>query len=372
MNDNCKKMINAPIYLSPPHLSENELQYIQQAIESNWVAPVGENLDKFEQKICDFTASKYALALNSGTAAIHLALILLGVGKGDTVICPTFTFAATANPIIYQGATPIFVDSETQSWNISPEFCEKAILDSIQKGKKPKAMIIVHLYGNPANLDALIALGKQYEIPIIEDAAEALGATYQEKKVGTLGDLGVFSFNGNKIITTSAGGALIANDKIWMEQALYLATQAKDKTPYYQHSAIGYNYRLSNILAGIGLGQMEVLEDRIKKRRANFEFYKANLTQYTFQEELTAAFSNRWLTCIVGSDTLEELRQALAEEHIESRPLWKPLHTQPIFQSYPYYGERIAVDLFNRGLCLPSGSNLSEADLDKIISVILN
>lgn len=359
------------IYLSPPHLGENESKYIQAAIESNWIAPVGENLDKFEEAICNFTSAKYALALNSGTSAIHLALMLLGVGQGDEVLCSSFTFAATANPIIYQRATPIFIDSEPTTWNISPEFVEKAIKERLRKGKKPKAMLVVHLYGNPAQMDDLIYLSNHYQIPIIEDAAEALGSTYKGKALGTFGQLGVFSFNGNKIITTSAGGALVSNNKDLIEKGLFWATQAKDKAPHYQHSEIGYNYRLSNILAGIGLGQMEVLPDRIQKRRANFEFYKKKLPQFAFQKETTDAFSNRWLSCVLlQNGKYADFHHKFEQANIEVRPLWKPLHLQPIFKDYPFYGETIAEDLFNRGLCLPSGSALQEEDLEQVVALL--
>lgn len=368
------------IYLSSPHMGGGELKYIHQAFEENWIAPLGPNVDGFEEDICRYTGAGYAAALSSGTAAIHLSLILLGVQAGDEVICPTFTFSATVNPIIYQGATPIFVDSGYSSWNICVKETQRTIEHRISKGKKPKAMMIVHLYGQSAKMDELLALADQYDIPIIEDAAEALGGQYKGKMLGTFGRLGILSFNGNKIITTSGGGALLSDDEHLIKKARFLATQARDNAPHYQHSQIGYNYRLSNIAAGIGRGQMEVIADRVKQRRANYEFYKkafADIPAISFSPELESTFSNRWLTCIVvdekqsGGVTRESIRLALAKENIEARPLWKPMHLQPIFEKYPYYGSRhIAEDLFNRGLCLPSGSNLTEEELHIIVKMI--
>jgi dTDP-4-amino-4,6-dideoxygalactose transaminase len=361
------------IYLSPPHLGSQELAYLEATLASNWIAPVGENLLKFEQKIVDFTHTGHCVALNSGTAAIHLALAVLGVGAGDEVICPSFSFAATANPIIYQQATPIFVDSEAQTWNISPDFLEQAIQNRRQKGKNPQAILVVHLYGNPAQMTDIQYLSQKYEIPIIEDSAEALGSTYQNRALGAWGRLGIYSFNGNKIITTSAGGALVSADKSLIEKALHLATQAKDPAPHYQHSSIGYNYRLSNVLAGIGLGQMEVLPERLQQRRKNFEFYQKHLAHLVFAAHLDTDFSsNHWLTCLVLQNYAqrERLRLALWQNEIESRPLWKPLHLQPVFQGFPYFGKSVAEDLFQVGLCLPSGSSLSVNELEKVVEVV--
>jgi pyridoxal phosphate-dependent aminotransferase EpsN len=361
------------IYLSPPHLGTQEMVYLQAAITTNWVAPVGKNLLDFEQAICAFTQAQACVALNSGTAAIHLALAVLGVGVGDEVICPSFTFVATANPIIYQQARPIFVDSEAQTWNISPDLLEQAIRSRRQLGQHVKAMIVVHLYGNPAQMTDIQWISQKYEVPIIEDSAEALGAMYQNRALGTWGKLGIFSFNGNKIITTSAGGALISDDKTLIDRALYLATQAKDPAPHYQHSTIGYNYRLSNVLAGIGIGQMEVLPLRLQQRRKNFEFYQKNLPDRIFVAQMPPdSRGNHWLTCILLDDDAqrERLRLALQAQQIESRPVWKPLHLQPVFAHFPYFGGAIAQDLFARGLCLPSGSNLSSYDLEKIVATI--
>jgi dTDP-4-amino-4,6-dideoxygalactose transaminase len=357
-----------------------ELTYIQQAFEENWIAPLGPNVDGFEEDICRYTGAGYAAALSSGTAAIHLALILLGVKTGDEVICPTFTFSATVNPIVYQGATPIFVDSDYSTWNICVEETKRAIEDRIRKGKKPKALIVVHLYGQSAKMDELMALAAHYEIPVIEDAAEALGAQYQGKMLGTFGKIGILSFNGNKIITTSGGGALLSNDEALVKKARFLATQARDNAPHYQHSQIGYNYRMSNIIAGVGRGQMEVIAQRVAQRRSNFDFYKnafASIHSISFSPELENTISNRWLTCILidetlsGGTTRETIRLALEAYNIEARPLWKPMHLQPVFEKYPYYGsQHVAADLFARGLCLPSGSNLPVEDLTKIAGII--
>ncbi len=363
------------IYLSPPHLEGQEISYIQQAIDQNWVAPVGENLDRFEAHLCDYTGAKRVLALQSGTAAIHLALRLLGVGKGDTVICPTFTFVATLNPILYQGAQPILVDSETQTWNLCPRALEEAILTCKKENQKPKAILVVHLYGQAAQMDEILQISQQYEIPIIEDAAEALGSTYRQQALGTFGKLGVFSFNGNKIITTSGGGALVSQNPSLIERALYLSTQAREQAAHYQHTEIGYNYRMSNILAGIGVGQMEVLAKRVRQRRANFDYYQqvlGDLPGIAFQPELEHTLSNRWLTCILANsfEQRENIRLALAQANIEARPLWKPMHLQPLCQQMPYYGERVAEALFQRGLCLPSGSSLTSADLERICHIV--
>ncbi len=358
----------------------NELKYIHQAFDENWIAPLGPNVDNFEADLCQFTGAKHAAALSSGTAAIHLTLILLGIGPGDEVICPTFTFSATINPILYQGAIPVFVDSGTSTWNICVEETRRAIEDRIAKGKAPKALMIVHLYGQSAKMWQLMALAETYNLPVIEDAAEALGATYEGKALGTFGKFGILSFNGNKIITTSGGGALLSNDQELIEKARFLATQARDPAPHYQHSQVGYNYRMSNVVAGIGRGQMEVLPERVRRRREIFAFYQqafSDIPAISFSPELSDTEGNRWLTCILidekhsGGVTRETIRLALAEDNIEARPLWKPMHLQPVFEKYPYYGaHNVAENLFNRGLCLPSGSNLREEELGRIVRIV--
>jgi dTDP-4-amino-4,6-dideoxygalactose transaminase len=367
------------IWLSSPHMGGKEQEFVKEAFDTNWVAPLGPNVDGFEKDLEQFTGAKHAAALSSGTSAIHLGLIMLGVKAGDYVLCQSFTFSASANPIAYQGAIPVFIDSEKDTWNMSPEYLEQAIIELIAKGQKPKAMIPVHLYGVPAKMEEIMAIAVKYDIPVIEDAAEALGSTLNGKACGTFGYLGVLSFNGNKIITTSGGGALISDDEGLIKQSRFLATQARDSAPHYQHSHIGYNYRMSNILAGIGRGQMLVLKDRVAQRRKNFEFYKVALNGYagiSFLEELPGAFANRWLTCILvdptltGGITREEIRIALEKENIECRPLWKPMHLQPVFADAPFYGDGTSENLFENGLCLPSGSNLSEEDLKFIVSKI--
>jgi dTDP-4-amino-4,6-dideoxygalactose transaminase len=352
-----------------------ELKYVHEAFSTNWIAPLGPNVNAFEDSLQAYLIeNKEIAALSSGTAAIHLALIILGVTSGDEVICQSFTFSASANPILYQGATPVFVDSELETWNICPKQLEIAINDRIKKGKKPKAIIAVHLYGMPYNVTKIKALSVKYDIPVIEDSAEALGSAVNGQKCGTFGDLGVFSFNGNKIITTSGGGALVCNDVATKQQAIFLATQARDEAPHYQHSKIGYNYRLSNVLAGIGRGQLEVLQDRIDKRRANFNYYKKNLKNSSFQflEAPEGYFSNRWLTCILtpSFEMREKIRVHLHTLGIESRPLWKPMHTQPIFMKYPRYVNGVSEKLFEIGLCLPSGSNTTENELDSVVGVL--
>jgi pyridoxal phosphate-dependent aminotransferase EpsN len=368
-----------PIYLSPPHLSGQEYTFIQEALMSNWISTTGPQLATFEKELCALSGAAYAVALNSGTAAIHLALQLVGVQAGDEVLCPTFSFVASTNPILYQGATPVFIDSEPDTWNMCPQALERAVEDRIKTGIKPKALVLVHLYGMPAKLKEILAIAHHYQIPVIEDAAEALGSTYAGKPLGTFGTIGIYSFNGNKIITTSGGGALVTNEAEYAEKALFLASQAKEPAPHYQHSVLGYNYRLSNILAGLGLGQLAVLPERVEQRRANYAYYRqqlAGLEQITFLSEPHPNFSNRWLTCICLAPgqpvTPEQIRLALAAEHIEARPLWKPLHRMPLFQDYRYFGGQVAEDLFTRGLCLPSGSALTLPNLDRIITVIKN
>jgi dTDP-4-amino-4,6-dideoxygalactose transaminase len=365
------------IYLSPPHMGGHELNYVHKAFEDNYIAPSGPNLEGFERELCEKTGASHALAVSSGTAAIHLALKVLGVGAGDEVICSSFTFIASVNPVIYQGATPVFVDSEPDTWNMSAEYLEQAIQDRILKSKKrPKAIILVHLYGMPAKLDEILRIADHYEIPVIEDAAEALGSTYKKKPAGRSGTIGVYSFNGNKIITTSGGGALISDNAAYINRSRYLATQAKDNVPYYQHSEVGYNYRMSNISAGIGRGQLEVLEKRVKQRREAFHFYCdafQKQEEISFVKEPAGHFSNRWLTTIlIDSPTVspEKIRLHLETCNIESRPLWKPMHQQPVFKGLPFYGEKVSEQLFEKGLCLPSGSNLGEDELARIAKEI--
>jgi dTDP-4-amino-4,6-dideoxygalactose transaminase len=370
-------MTDPKIWLSSPHMGGGELKYINEAFASNWVAPLGPNVSGFEEDLEQYVgAGKMIAALSSGTAAIHLALVLLDVRAGDEVICQSFTFSASANPILYQGALPVFVDSEIETWNICPIALEKAIVDRIAKGKKPKAIIAVHLYGMPCKVDEVQSIAQKYGIPLIEDSAEALGSTYKGQKCGTFGHFGVLSFNGNKIITTSGGGALVTPTKELKEKAVFFATQSRDQAPHYQHSEIGYNYRLSNICAGIGRGQMEVLDKHISLRRAMHDFYVSYFKDVAgvtvFTEPSSDYFSNHWLTAIVidpnirGGKTREGLRIALEQKNIECRPLWKPMHLQPIFSDCPYYGEDVAESLFENGLCLPSGSNLVEDDRKRI------
>jgi dTDP-4-amino-4,6-dideoxygalactose transaminase len=353
-----------------------EFDFVREAFETNWIAPLGPHVNGFEADLCAYTGIKHAAALSSGTAALHLGLIELGVGVGDEVICQSFTFSASANPIVYQGATPVFVDSETDTWNMSPVYLRQAIEDRMSKGQKVKAIIPVHLYGIPAKMDEIMAIAAEFYIPVLEDAAEALGSTLHGKGCGTFGEMGVLSFNGNKIITTSGGGALISNDESLISKARFLATQARDNAPHYQHSHIGYNYRMSNVCAGIGRGQMQVLDERVMQRRANYAFYVKSLGDLPgvqFVEDREGSFSNRWLTCILvdpsksGGVSREIIRGALEAENIESRPLWKPMHMQPIFAEAPFYGDGTSERLFDQGLCLPSGSNLTQDDLDRVV-----
>ena len=360
------------IWLSSPHMGGREEDYVKEAFDTNWIAPLGPNVTGFENDIEDYLGNAmYAAALSSGTAAIHLGLKLLGVGKGDEVLCQSFTFSASANPILYLGAKPIFIDSERETWNMSPELLEEAIQDRLQLGKKPKAIIAVHLYGMPYKVEEIHTIAEKYEIPVLEDSAEALGSICHGRKCGTFGEIAVLSFNGNKIITTSGGGALVAKNKSFTDKAVFWATQARDSAAHYQHSEIGYNYRMSNVLAVIGRGQMEVLEDRVSARRSNHQFYFENLqslAEIEFLEEPNGFISNRWLTCVLtpSFEIRERIRLALLAENIESRPLWKPMHLQPIFESYSCFTDGTSKDLFERGLCLPSGSNLSKEDLERI------
>lgn len=372
--------MNSKIWLSSPHMGGNELKYIHEAFDENWVAPLGPNVNGFEADLENFLNSNVKVAaLSAGTAALHLALIECGVEYGDEVICQSMTFSASANPIAYQGAVPIFIDSETETWNMCPKALREAVEDRISKGKKPKAIIVVHLYGMPAKMDEIMAIANEFEIPLIEDAAEALGSTYKRKKCGTFGRFGILSFNGNKIITTSGGGALVCHTQEDKDKAVFLSTQARDEAPHYQHSYIGYNYRMSNICAGIGRGQMEALQDRVDARRKMNQFYKdlfKNIDGVTvFSEPNEDYFSNHWLSAIIidskiTGKTREELRLAFLEDNIESRPLWKPMHLQPVFENSPYYGNKAAEELFENGLCLPSGSNLSQDECLRIENAV--
>jgi len=373
------KALPSKIWLSTPHMGGAEFEFVKNAFETNWIAPLGPHVDGFEKDIQSYLNIENAAALSSGTSALHLALIIAGIKEGDLVLCSSFTFSASANPIVYQGATPIFIDSEKLTWNMDPDLAEESIKMLSSKGQMPKAMILVHLYGMPAQMDRYLEIAKKYNIIIIEDAAEALGSNINGKKMGTYGSMGILSFNGNKIITTSSGGALVSNNTEWIKKARFLSTQARDAAPHYQHSQIGYNYRMSNVLAGIGRGQMQVLPDRIVNRRANFNYYQkalADLSGIEFLIEPDGYFSNRWLSCITvnpkKSDgiTREDIRMALEKENIEARPLWKPMHKQPIFKDYPCWVNGHSELLFEHGLCLPSGSNLSAADLQRVVFII--
>lgn len=353
----------------------HEKNYVQKAIEDNWVSTVGPNLTGFEHDICQHTNARHAVAVNSGTAALHLALRLLGVKAGDEVLCSTFTFVGSVNPILYMGATPVFVESEEETWNMCPKTLQEAIIARQATGKLPSALVLTHCYGMPAKVKEIVAVAGEFGIPVVEDASEALGSRYSGHQVGTIGRFGAFSFNGNKIITTSGGGTLVTGEQRLAEQALFLATQAKDPAPFYQHSHMGYNYRLSNVSAGIGRGQMEVLEKRVKQRREIFTFYKNQLQHIedlVFLPEPKACFSNRWLTTVLlpPGHHPENVRLALEEENIETRPLWKPMHLQPLFAQYPYYGDNLSGRLFERGLCLPSSSSLTEEELEKVVKYL--
>lgn len=371
--------MNQKIWLSSPHMGGNEQNYINEAFDTNWIAPLGPNVTGFEKDLEIYLNQDVHVAcLSSGTAAIHLALVQLGVGLNDEVLCQSMTFSASANPIIYQGATPVFIDSEPETWNMCPIHLETAIQDRIGQGKTPKAIIIVHLYGMPAKMEALLAVAKKYNIPVVEDAAEALGSIYKGKKCGTFGDFSILSFNGNKIITTSGGGAMVCNTREKKENTIFLATQARDQAPHYEHTKIGYNYRMSNISAGIGRGQMEVLDKHVALRQNMNSFYQQlfkNIENVSvFKEPNPDIVSNHWLSCIViGNNapfTKDQLYNKMLEANIETRPLWKPMHLQPVFKSAPYYGEEISENLFKTGLCLPSGSNLTNSDRSRITKVI--
>ena len=370
------------IFLSPPHLSGNEKKYIDEAFETNWVAPLGPNVDAFEKEIAEYVGVNEAVAVSSGTAAIHLALSLLNVQKGDIVFCSTLTFVASANPIIYQGAQPVFIDSEPDTWNMSPSALEQAFRDALNEGRLPKAVIVVNLYGQSAKMEEILSICNEYHVPIIEDAAESLGATYHGRASGTFGKFGIYSFNGNKIITTSGGGMLVSNDTAALKKARFLAAQARDPAPYYQHSQVGYNYRMSNILAGVGRGQLEILDERVKARRLIFERYCKELSHFpgiSFMPELESTQSNRWLTTITINEkelgiSAGEVLCCLERENIEARPVWKPLHLQPIFKGVKFFSHinngSYSEYLFEKGICLPSGSNLHERDQLRVIGCI--
>ncbi len=370
--------VKSKIWLSAPHMSGLEENYINQAFKTNWIAPLGPNVDGFETDLESFLGNQsHVAALSSGTAAIHLALKLLNVSEGDEVLCQTKTFVASVNPVIYVGATPVFIDSETKTWNMCPELLEKAIIDRQKKDKKLKAIIAINLYGMPYNVTQIHTISEKYQIPVIEDSAEALGSRFKNQPCGTFGNLSVLSFNGNKIITTSGGGALVSRDIETKKRSIFLATQAKNPGVNYSHSEVGHNYRLSNILAGIGRGQMQVLENRIQTRRLHFEYYKnalKSIQEIEFLAEPENYYSNRWLTAVLFKNTTirNGVLEALSEQNIESRPSWKPMHQQPIFENYPSYLNGVSDNLFERGLCLPSGSNLKHADLDRVTQVIKN
>lgn len=367
------------IWLSPPHMGGKEQEFVKEAFDTNWIAPLGPNVNGFEEQLKEYTSVEAAVALNSGTGALHLALIALGIKAGDVVICQSLTFAASAFPIIYEKAVPVFIDSEPDTWNMDPALLRKALEQYKSKGKKIAAIIVVHLYGMPAKMDEIMQLASEFEVPVIEDAAEALGSTYNEKACGGIGTMGILSFNGNKIITTSGGGALLSNHVQFVEHARFLSTQAKDPFPYYEHSQIGYNYRMSNITAGIGRGQMLVLDKRVEKRRSIHERYVqelSGLSGISFLTEPMGSFSNRWLTTILidpevsGGVTSEMIRLRLDEDNIESRPLWKPMHIQPVFEGADAFVNGVSESLFTRGLCLPSGSSLTEEEQQHICSLI--
>jgi dTDP-4-amino-4,6-dideoxygalactose transaminase len=368
-----------PILLSTPHMGDKEFTYVKEAFDTNWIAPVGPHVDNFEREFCKTVNSPHAAALNSGTAALHLALIIAGVSSGDEVFCSTLTFSASVNPIIYQQATPVFIDSDCISWNMNPELLVAELDKRAKINKLPKAVILVHLYGQSADIDPILAACNKYQVILIEDAAEALGATYKGRSPGTFGHIGIYSFNGNKIITTSGGGMIVSKDPDIVTKAKFLAAQARDPAPHYQHTQIGYNYRLSNVCAAIGRGQLLVLVDRVQQRRHNYTYYHQHLSHLPgleFMPEASYGTSNRWLTCLTidpakfGCDR-ETIRIALASQNIETRPVWKPMHLQPIFQHFPSIGGEVATDLFNRGLCLPSGSSLTNTELDRVIAAII-
>jgi len=370
---NAKRM-----YLSSPHMGDAEAAFVAEAFATNWVAPLGPHVDAFEREFAQLVGSPHAAAVSSGTAALHLALLLVGVGAGDDVLVSTFTFSASVNPIRYVGANPVFIDSERKSWNMDPALLEQTLAARARAGKLPKAVVVVHLYGQSADLDPIVASCERYGVPLVEDAAEAVGTTYKGKSPGTFGKVGVYSFNGNKIITTSGGGMLVSPDEKLVAHAVKLATQARDPAPHYEHTEIGYNYRLSNVLAGIGRGQLRVLEDRVNARRRNFEYYVQHLQDLGgigFMPDAGWGRHTRWLTAMTidpkqfGTDR-EAVRRALEAQNIEARPVWKPMHRQPVFAQFERVGGDVADHFFEQGLCVPSGSNLVQGDLERVISVI--
>ena len=370
----------ARLFLSPPHLGERESGLVRDALESNWIAPLGPHVDAFEREFCERVGAAHAVALSSGTAALHLAVRLAGIQPGDEVLCSTLTFVASANPILYEGASPVFIDSEEESWNMDPGLLEKELDRCARTWKPPRAVILVHLYGQSADVDPIRESCDRHGVVLIEDAAEALGATYRGISPGTAGRMGVYSFNGNKIITTSGGGMLVSGDPALVQEARFLSAQARDPFPHYEHSRVGFNYRMSNVLAAIGRGQLSVLEDRVRLRRRNFDHYRralAHVPGLTFMPEPSWGRSTRWLTAILvdpeafGADR-EALRLALEARDIEARPVWKPLHLQPLFRTARRVGGKVSERLFERGLCLPSGSQMTESDLDRVIETILS
>jgi dTDP-4-amino-4,6-dideoxygalactose transaminase len=375
-----RHLLKTRVQLSIPHMGENELEFVRQAFDTNWIAPIGPNIDAFENELAEYVGVKYAAAVSSGTAAIHLSLIILGIKSGDRVVCSSFTFVASANPILYQGATPVFVDSEKETWNMCPLALEKAIISSIEENIKPKAIIVVHLYGQSADMFKIMEISKKYDIPIVEDSAESLGSCYHGKHTGTFGEMGIFSFNGNKIITTSGGGMVVSDNKDFIEKAKFFSTQARDPYPFYEHSHIGYNYRMSNVLAGIGRGQLQVIDERVESRRKIFGNYfnaLSHIDGIEWMPEPKSDFSNRWLSCIrlnsKSKVTSHELIDALSNENIEARYLWKPMHLQPLFKDCQYFhmeGGSYSDFLFETGLCIPSASNMTEAQQDRVIKVI--
>ena len=373
---------NTKILLSSPHMTGNELKYIEEAFRTNWIAPMGPNVDRFEKDLASYVGVNAAAALSSGTAAIHLALKLIGVKPGDSVFCASLTFIASANPVLYLGGEPVFIDSEEETWNMSPQALRRAFDDAVSEGKLPKAVIIVNLYGQSAKMDELMEICNEYRVPVIEDAAESLGSRYKEKASGSIGKYGIFSFNGNKIITTSGGGMLVSNNEHAVQKARFLSSQAKDNAPFYKHSEVGYNYRMSNVLAGIGRAQLEAINERVEARRSVYERYEkelADLPAVSFQPELAESFSNRWLTVMLLDPnktriTPHRLKRSLEAENVEARYVWKPLHTQKLFESakfYPHEGEyAVSEKLFQHGLCLPSGSNMTEEEQTRVIQAI--
>jgi dTDP-4-amino-4,6-dideoxygalactose transaminase len=368
----------ARIYLSPPHIGTEELELVKEAFATNWIAPLGPHVDAFERELADYIGVPYAAALSSGTAGIHLAFRILGLQPGEEVICSTLTFSATANPVLYEGARPIFIDCDTATWNMDPDLLRQTLQRCAATGRLPRVAIVVDLYGQCADYDRILAICKEYDVTVIEDAAEALGATYRGKKAGVFGKCAVFSFNGNKIITTSGGGMLVSDDGDLIERARFLATQARDPAPHYQHSAIGYNYRLSNVLAAIGRGQLRLIDQRVAQRRQNWHLYRsalADIPGISFMPQASYGESNHWLTCIVVEPekfgaTREDIRLALEAENIEARPIWKPLHMQPVFKDAKIIGGDVAEAIFEKGLCLPSGSSLHSTDLERVAAVV--